>query len=73
MGTTYDIPGIGRLKLGEIESSASRMSTSALQKHIESGDLPDPVMAVLRDELNKRGKKKGGLVEKKMGPGGKQK
>ncbi len=73
MGTTYDIPGIGLLKLGELKSAVSRMSTSALRNHVESGNLPDPVMAVLRDELNKRGKKNGGLIEKKMGPGGKQK
>jgi hypothetical protein len=46
------------------------MSSTAL-KNLSNQSLPDPIMAVIKDELNKRGKKKGGLIEKPMGPGGK--
>ena len=72
MGTTYDIPGIGMLKLGELESAVSRMGSSAIRTILERGGLPDPVTAVLKDELNKRGKKDGGLIGKPLGAGGKK-
>ena len=72
MGKTYDIPGIGLLKLGELESAVSRMGSSAIRNFIEAGNLPDPVMAILKDELNKRGKKDGGLIGKPLGAGGKK-
>ena len=70
MGTTYDIPGIGMLKLGELESAVSRMGSSAIRTILERGGLPDPVVAVLKDEL--RGKKDGGFIEKPLGAGGKK-
>ncbi len=72
MGTTYDIPGIGLLKLGELKSAVSRMGTSAIRNFVDAGGLPDPVMAILKDELKNRGKKDGGLIGKPLGPGGKK-
>jgi hypothetical protein len=39
MGTTYDIPGIGMLKLGELESAVSRMGSSAIRTILERGRL----------------------------------
>ena len=72
MGTTYDIPGIGMLKLGELESAVSRMGSSAIRTILERGGLPDPVTAVLKDELTRRGKKDGGFIEKPLGAGGKK-
>ena len=35
-------------------------------KSLSNESLPDPIMAVIKDELNKRGKKKGGLVSKPL-------
>ena len=70
MGKTYDIPDVGIMKLSDFEYTVTRMSSTAL-KSLGNQSLPDPLLAVIRDELNKRGKKKGGLIEKPMGPGGK--
>ena len=70
MGKTYDIPDVGIMKLSDFENTVNRMSSTAL-KSLSNKSLPDPIMAVIKDELNKRGKKKGGLIEKPMGPGGK--
>tara|TARA_R100001015_G_C4525983_1_gene93678 strand:+ start:320 stop:532 length:213 start_codon:yes stop_codon:yes gene_type:complete len=70
MGKTYDIPDVGIMKLSDFENTVNRMSSTAL-KSLSNQSLPDPLLAVIRDELNKRGKKKGGLIEKPMGPGGK--
>jgi hypothetical protein len=39
---------------------------------LKEGGLPDPVTAVLKDELTKRGKKDGGLIGKPLGAGGKK-
>ena len=70
MGKTYDIAGVGIVKLSDFEHLVGKMSSSQLRS-LSNDSLPDPIMAVIKDELNKRGKKKGGLIEKPMGPGGK--
>ncbi|MEK9741244.1 MAG: hypothetical protein VW262_08665 [Flavobacteriaceae bacterium] len=72
MGQTYDIDGVGIVKLSDFENLVPKMSSSKLQS-LSNQQLPDPIMAVIKDELNKRGKKKGGLVSKPLGPGGKKK
>ena len=63
MGKTYDIPDVGIMKLSDFEHTVTRMSSTAL-KSLSNQSLPDPIMAVIKDELNKRGKKKGGLIVK---------
>jgi hypothetical protein len=63
MGKTYDIAGVGIVKLSDFENLVGSMSSSKL-KSLSNQSLPDPLMAVIKDELNKRGKKKGGLIVK---------
>ena len=69
MGKTYDIDGVGIVKLPDFAQLVGSMSSSKLIG-LSNQSLPDPVMAVIKDELSKRGKKNGGLIEKPMGPGG---
>ena len=64
MGTTYDVPGMGVLKLSEVESNATKMSSTKIIQ-ILNEDLPVQVIEILESELKKRGKKIGGIVKKK--------
>ena len=70
MGKTYDIDGVGIIKLSDFQNLVGNMSSSKL-KSLSNQSLPDPIMSVIKDELNKRGKAKGGFIEKPLGPGGK--
>ncbi len=63
MGKTYDIAGVGIVKLSDFKNLVGDMSSSKL-KSLSNESLPDPIMSVIKDELNKRGKKKGGLIVK---------
>ena len=63
MGKTYDIAGVGIVKLSDFENLVGNMSSSKL-KSLSNESLPDQIMSVIKDELNKRGKKKGGLIVK---------
>ena len=69
MGKTYDIPGVGIIKLPDFEKIVGGMSSSKL-KSLLNESLPDPFVALIKDILKDRGKKNGGLIEKPIGPGG---
>ena len=69
MGKTYDIDGVGIVKLSDFQNLVGNMSSSKL-KSLSNQSLPDPIMSVIKDELNKRGKKDGGMVDKPLGAGG---
>jgi hypothetical protein len=73
MAKLYKVGDYGEMKLGEFKKNISQYTTNNLESIINNSD--EAIREIALDELERRKneKKKGGLIDKPLGPGGKKK
>ena len=73
MSKLYKASGYGEMKLGEFRKNIGQYTSGNLRSIAEDSD-PE-VIEIAIDELTRREneRKKGGLIDKPLGPGGKKK
>jgi hypothetical protein len=72
MAKLYKVGSYGEMKLGEFTKNIGQYTNNNLISIIEDSD-PE-IREIALDELTRRksGNKKGGLIQKPLGPGGKE-
>ena len=73
MAKLYKVGDYGEMKLGEFKKNIGQYTTNNLESIINNSD--EAIKEIALDELERRKneKKKGGLIDKPLGPGGKKK
>ena len=73
MARLYKVGDYGEMKLGEFRKNIMQYTRNNLRSIISNSD-PE-IVEIAQDELDRRGeeRKKGGLIDKPLGPGGKKK
>ena len=73
MARLYKVGDYGEMKLGEFKKNIGQYTTKNLESIINNSD--EAIREIALDELTRRKneKKKGGLIDKPLGPGGKKK
>ena len=73
MAKLYKVGDYGEMKLGEFKKNIGQYTTNNLESIINNSD--EAIREIALDELERRKneKKKGGLIDKPLGPGGKKK
>jgi cell division ATPase FtsA len=73
MARLYKVGDYGEMKLGEFRKNIMQYTRNNLRSIIRDSD-PE-IVEIAQDELDRRGeeRKKGGLIDKPLGPGGKKK
>ena len=73
MARLYKVGDYGEMKLGEFKKNIGQYTTNNLESIINNSD--EAIREIALDELTRRKneKKKGGLIDKPLGPGGKKK
>ena len=73
MAKLYKVGDYGEMKLGEFKNNIGQYTTKNLESIINNSD--EAIREIALDELERRKneKKKGGLIDKPLGPGGKKK
>ena len=73
MGKLYKVGEYGEMKLGEYRKNIMQYTRNNLRSIISSSD-PE-IVEIAESELDRRGeeRKKGGLIDKPLGPGGMKK
>jgi cell division ATPase FtsA len=73
MAKLYKVGDYGEMKLGEFRKNIMQYTRNNLRSIIRDSD-PE-IVEIAQDELDRRGeeRKKGGLIDKPLGPGGKKK
>ena len=73
MARLYKVGDYGEMKPGEFKKNISQYTTKNLESIINNSD--EAIREIALDELERRKneKKKGGLIDKPLGPGGKKK
>ena len=73
MAKVYKVGDYGEMKLGEFKKNIGQYTTNNLESIINNSD--EAIKEIALDELERRKneKKKGGLIDKPLGPGGKKK
>ena len=73
MAKLYKVGDYGEMKLGEFKKNIGQYTTNNLESIINNSE--EAIKEIALDELERRKneKKKGGLIDKPLGPGGKKK
>jgi hypothetical protein len=73
MAKLYKVGDYGEMKLGEFKKNIGQYTTNNLESIINNSD--EAIKEIALDELERRKneKKKGGLIDKPLGPGGNKK
>ena len=73
MARLYKVGDYGEMKPGEFKKNIGQYTTKNLESIINNSD--EAIREIALDELTRRKneKKKGGLIDKPLGPGGKKK
>ena len=73
MARLYKVGDYGEMKPGEFKKNIGQYTTKNLESIINNSD--EAIREIALDELERRKneKKKGGLIDKPLGPGGKKK
>jgi hypothetical protein len=73
MAKLYKVGDYGEMKPGEFKKNIGQYTTKNLESIINNSD--EAIREIALDELERRKneKKKGGLIDKPLGPGGKKK
>ena len=73
MARLYKVGDYGEMKPGEFKKNIGQYTTKNLESIINNSDEAIREIALNELERRKNEKKKGGLIDKPLGPGGKKK